>query len=126
MAWNGRTRAEVKHATRGGSHSHALRPTWVDPRYEDKMKDRFRLYLYVLLMGGLLIGIYAYGIHRREQAQQERKKAIEAAVADAEQQGLAEVKELKAKAEKDRSDLHDKLAVKISDAAAKVTEYLKG
>ena len=61
-----------------------------------------------------------------EQAQQERKKAIEAAVAEAEQQGLAEVKGLKAKAEKDRSDLHDKLAGKINDAAASVMSYLKG
>jgi len=61
-----------------------------------------------------------------EQSQQERKKAIEAAVAGAQQQGLAEVEGLKAKAEKDRSNLHDKLAGKITDAAARVMEYLKG
>ena len=60
------------------------------------------------------------------QAEQQRKKAIEAAVARARSQGLTEVKKLKAQAENQRQQLRDKVTDKIAAAVAKVMEYLKG
>jgi vacuolar-type H+-ATPase subunit H len=61
-----------------------------------------------------------------EQAEQQRKKAIEDAVAAARTQALTEAENLKAQAEKDCRQLHDKANAKINKAAAKVMGYLKG
>ncbi|MHC4620069.1 MAG: hypothetical protein ACYTEQ_20165 [Planctomycetota bacterium] len=61
-----------------------------------------------------------------EQAEQQRKKTIEAAVARAESEGLAEVQQLKAKAEKDRRLLRDKVNPRIGPGVARVMDYLKG
>jgi vacuolar-type H+-ATPase subunit H len=61
-----------------------------------------------------------------QQAEQERKKAIEAAVAAAEKEGLAETKNLKAQAEKKRQRLHNKVANKTTAAVTKVIEHLRG
>jgi vacuolar-type H+-ATPase subunit H len=59
-------------------------------------------------------------------ADQQRKKTIEAAVKKAEQQALAEIKALNAEAEKNRKQLHGKSADKIPPAVKTVTDYLKG
>ena len=59
------------------------------------------------------------------QTEQERKKATEAAIAAAESKGLAEVKQLKAQAEKDRQQLRDNVSSKMAGAVAKVMDYLK-
>jgi len=61
-----------------------------------------------------------------QQAEQERKKAIEAAVDAAEKEGLAETKNLKAQAEKKRQQLHNKVADKTAAAVTKVIEHLRG
>ncbi len=61
-----------------------------------------------------------------EQAEQERKKAIEKALSAAESEGLAEVGELKTKAEKTCEHLRKKTAGKTVSAVAKVMDYLKG
>lgn len=61
-----------------------------------------------------------------DNAQQQRNKAIEAAVAEAKSQGLEQVKQLKAQAEKDRQQLHDKTNSRIDTAVASVMSYLKG
>jgi len=60
------------------------------------------------------------------QAEQERKKAVEAAVAKAQSQGLEETEKLKAQAEKDRRQLRDKANAKMPAAVARVMDYLKG
>lgn len=60
------------------------------------------------------------------RAEQERKKAIEAAVATAQSQGLEEAEKLKAQAEKDRRQLRDKANAKMPAAVARVMDYLKG
>ena len=60
------------------------------------------------------------------QAELERKKAIQAAVSEAESQGLAEIKKLKAQAEKGKQQLRKQAAGKIPDAIAKVMDYLRG
>ena len=60
------------------------------------------------------------------EAEQERKKAIEAAVAAAQSQGLAETEQLKAQAETRRQELRDKTAGKMAGAAANVMDYLRG
>ena len=60
------------------------------------------------------------------QAEQDRKKAIEAAVSAAEIEGLAETDKLKAQAEKNRQRLGDKTAGKMAGAAEKVMDYLRG
>ena len=60
------------------------------------------------------------------QAEQERKKAVEAAVATAQSQGLGEAEQLKAQAEQDRRQLRDKANAKMPAAVAKVMDYLKG
>jgi vacuolar-type H+-ATPase subunit H len=61
-----------------------------------------------------------------EQAEQQRKKAVEDAVAAARNQALAEAEFLKAHAEKDRQQLHNKANAKINKAVEKVMDYLKG
>ena len=60
------------------------------------------------------------------EAERERKKAIEAAVAAAQSQGLAEIDNLKAQAERDRQELRDKVKAKMAGAVAKVMDYLRG
>ena len=65
-------------------------------------------------------------LKRIEEAERQRKKAIEAALSAAKKQGLVEVDNLKAKAEKQRQQLHDKAADKIPAATAKVMEQLRG
>jgi len=61
-----------------------------------------------------------------EQAEHDRRKAIEDAVAAAQSQGLAEVGGLKAQAEKKRKRLHNNAANKMAPAVTKVMDYLKG
>ena len=60
-----------------------------------------------------------------EETERERKRAIEAAVAAAQSQGLAEIKQLKAQAEKDRQELRGKVNAKMATAVEKVMDYLK-
>jgi len=60
------------------------------------------------------------------QAEQRRKKATEAAVAEARAQGRSEIEQLKAQAEDQRRQLREKAANKIAAAAAKVMDYLRG
>jgi vacuolar-type H+-ATPase subunit H len=60
------------------------------------------------------------------EAKQKRRKAIEAAVAAAQSQGLAEIEKLKTQAGKKQQQLRDKAASKMSPAVAKVMDYLKG
>lgn len=63
---------------------------------------------------------------KQTEAEQERKKAFEAAVSAGESEGLADINELKAKAEKAHQQLHKKTASKKAAAVAKVMDYLKG
>lgn len=65
-------------------------------------------------------------VNELAEAEQERKKAIESAVAGAQSEGLAETKKLKAQAEKQRQQLCEKAAGKMAGAVAKVMDYLKG
>ena len=58
------------------------------------------------------------------EAEQERKKALEAAVAVAHSQAVAEIKDLKAQAEKKRQQLRERVANKIAGAVVKVMDYL--
>ena len=60
------------------------------------------------------------------EAEQQRKKTIEEAVAAAQSEGFAEAEKLKAQAASDRKELHDRAAGKMAEAVAKVTDYLKG
>ncbi|MBA7696593.1 hypothetical protein ES703_105243 [subsurface metagenome] len=60
------------------------------------------------------------------EAERERKKAIEAAVAAEESEGLAETDNLKAQAEKDRQKLRDKASAKMAGAVAMVMDCLEG
>jgi vacuolar-type H+-ATPase subunit H len=60
------------------------------------------------------------------EAERERKGAIDAAVAKARKEGLAEAQNLKNQAEDERRQLRDKAAGRIPDAAAKVMGYLRG
>jgi V/A-type H+-transporting ATPase subunit G/H len=60
------------------------------------------------------------------EAEQKRKKAIEAAVAAAQSQGIAEVEKLKTQAGEKQQHLRDKAAGKMSPAVAKVVDYLSG
>ena len=59
------------------------------------------------------------------QAEHDRSKAIEAAVAEAQSQGLVEIGQLKAQAEKKRQQLCNKVADKMTPAVTKVTDYLR-
>lgn len=65
------------------------------------------------------------GLGAQAEAEDERKKAIEASVSAAQTQGLAEVEELKAQAGNDRQRLSDKAKTRIAAGAAKVTDYLR-
>ena len=58
------------------------------------------------------------------KAEQERKKATEAAVAAAQSESLAEVENLKAQAENDRQQLRDKTNTKMAQAVARVMDYV--
>jgi len=58
------------------------------------------------------------------EAEQQRKKATEAAVAEARSEGLAEVENLKMQAEKQRQELHDKAGGRLAAAVARVMDYL--
>jgi vacuolar-type H+-ATPase subunit H len=60
------------------------------------------------------------------QAEQHRKKAIEAAITQAQVKGRAEVDGLKTQAEKQRQELHNKTGSKMTAMAAKVMDYLRG
>jgi vacuolar-type H+-ATPase subunit H len=69
------------------------------------------------------------GENRRQaiaDAEQHRKKSIEAAIAEAQAKGRAEAEKLKARAEQQRRELRDKTGGKMATAAAKVTDYLRG
>ena len=59
-----------------------------------------------------------------EKAEQERKKATDAAIAAGEAEGLAEVEKLKAQAEQDRRQLRDKANTRMPAAVTKVMEYI--
>ncbi len=59
------------------------------------------------------------------EAEQGRKKAIEAAVAAAQSQGLAEIEKLKTQAGEKQQQLRDKAARKMDPAVKKVMEYLR-
>lgn len=59
-----------------------------------------------------------------QQAEQQRKKTVEAAVAAAQAEGLAEIEKLKTQAEKKRRQLRDKVADKMTGATARVMDYL--
>ena len=61
----------------------------------------------------------------RSQAEDERKAAIEEAIAQAEQDGQAEVEELKAQGTAARSELESKARGKMDAAAEKVMDKLK-
>jgi len=58
------------------------------------------------------------------EAERQRKKATEAAIAQARSQGLAEIENLKMQAEKQRQELHDKAGSKLAAAVARVMDYL--
>ena len=60
------------------------------------------------------------------EAEQKRKKAVEAAVAEARSQGLKEAEGLKAQAEKDRQKLRGEVSDKMASAVTKVMDYLRG
>jgi vacuolar-type H+-ATPase subunit H len=60
------------------------------------------------------------------EAEQQRKRAIEAAVSAAESDALSQVKELQSQAEKQRRKLREKAGGKTATATAKVIEYLRG
>jgi len=61
-----------------------------------------------------------------EQAERQRRKTVEDAVAVAKAQALAEAEKLKTQAEKSRRRLHDKVNARIDKVTAKVMDYLKG
>lgn len=58
------------------------------------------------------------------EAGQQRKKASEASVADAQSRGRAEVERLKTQSENQRRELRDKVSGKMAAAAGKVVDYL--
>ena len=58
-------------------------------------------------------------------AEQHRKKATEAAIAEAQARGRAEVDKLKAQAESKRQELRNKTGSRMATAAAQVTDYLR-
>lgn len=61
-----------------------------------------------------------------EEAEQNRKKTISEAVNQAEVQARQEAESLRAQAEKQRQELHNKVGSKIGGATAKVMDYLQG
>jgi vacuolar-type H+-ATPase subunit H len=60
------------------------------------------------------------------EAEHQRKQATEAAIAEARSQANAEVENIKAQAEDQRRQLRDKTADRMTTAAAKVMDYLRG
>ena len=64
--------------------------------------------------------------HALIDAEQHRKKATEASIAEAQARGRAEVDKLKSQAEKQRQELRDKTGSKTATATAKVMDYLRG
>ncbi len=60
------------------------------------------------------------------EAEQQRKKATDSAVAAAQSQGRAEVEQLKAQAEEQHRQLREKTVNKMATAATKVMDYLRG
>ena len=62
----------------------------------------------------------------RSGAEQERKKAIEDALSEAEAAGLGEVENLKAQAQQQSQQLRDKASARISPTVTKVMDYLRG
>ncbi len=61
-----------------------------------------------------------------EKAEHNRKKAIQAAVATAQSQGVAEIKNLKTRAENDRRQLRDTVSSKMATAVTTIVDCLKG
>jgi vacuolar-type H+-ATPase subunit H len=61
-----------------------------------------------------------------EQAEHERKKAIDAAVARATTEGQTETEQLGAKAQQDLKALREKTKPAIAGAVGKVVDFLKG
>ncbi len=61
-----------------------------------------------------------------DQAQQERKKAIDASVAQAASEGESEVEQLRSQAEQLRKELREKTKPAIAGAAEKIVDFLKG
>lgn len=59
-------------------------------------------------------------------AEDERKKTIEASVSAAESEARVEVDDLKAQAEGHRRQLRDSVGNKMAASAAKVVDYLRG
>jgi V/A-type H+-transporting ATPase subunit G/H len=59
-------------------------------------------------------------------AEQHRKRAIEAAIAEAQARGRTEVDKLKAQAENKRQELRNKTGSRMAATAAKVMDYLRG
>ena len=59
-------------------------------------------------------------------AEQHRKNATEAAIAEAQAKGRAEVDKLKSQAENERQELRNKTGSRMATGAAKVTDYLRG
>jgi len=62
----------------------------------------------------------------RLEAEQQRKKAVDAAVDGAWAQGKSEVAVLKAEAEKQKNQLRQETKPKVSAAIARVMDHLKG
>jgi len=63
---------------------------------------------------------------RQEEAELQRKKAIDAAVEKARVEAHAEVGTLKARAEQERRHLRDHVKGRVPAAVARVVDYLKG
>jgi len=61
-----------------------------------------------------------------QQAEQNRREAVEKAAAQAQLEGLKEVERLKADAQHRCRQLHDKAKGRIDAAVAKVTSYIRG
>lgn len=64
--------------------------------------------------------------HRQllEEAEQERKKTTADAIAQAESQACQDVENLKARAQGQRQELHNKVDSKMAGAVARVTNYI--
>jgi vacuolar-type H+-ATPase subunit H len=59
-------------------------------------------------------------------AEQHRKRATDAAIAEAQARGRSEVDKLKSQAENKRQELRNKTGGRMATAAAKVMDYLRG
>ncbi len=60
-----------------------------------------------------------------EQAEHDRKKAIDSAIAAGQKQGQAEAQNLKAEGQKKREQIRAKAQTQINAAVSKVVEYLR-